>query len=252
MMAFIKAERMISKRTSKEYDFTMEVKCKYCQSDNVYFSKKRNLYVCEDCEKEFSFEKEIQPQKVFLSYGHDDNTEIVDYIYDKLKERGQLPWIDKSEIKAGNDWREKISTGIADSTDLLAFISRHSVRDPGVCLGEISIGVGNWNTRIQSILLEKDVFVPNSISNIQWIDLSDWREYKYGDKSHLWDGYIDAKMKEIIDVVEDESGKTASGNVSMLRKTLNPLTYNIKMRMILRNEIVVRDWIFSYIKGRIT
>ena len=26
---------------------------------------------------------------------------------------------------------------------------------------------------------------------------------------------IDAKMKEIIDVVEDESGKTASGNVSI-------------------------------------
>ena len=37
----------------------MDIKCKYCQSENVYFSKKKQLYVCEDCERSFEIENKI-------------------------------------------------------------------------------------------------------------------------------------------------------------------------------------------------
>ena len=133
----------------------MEVRCIYCDSINVYFSKKRKVYVCEDCEREFLPEKKFVPQKVFLSYGHDENEELVRLIYQKLAERGHKPWIDRAEIKAGMDWRNAISEGIRESSDFLAFISNHSVRVPGVCLDEISIGVGNWNCRMQRRLLNQ-------------------------------------------------------------------------------------------------
>ena len=122
--------------------------------------------MCEDCGKEFTIEKKFVPQKVFLSYGHDHNKEIVEFIYKSLKKRGHFPWVDYAKIKTGDDWRESITRGILESNDFLAFISNHSVRVPGVCLDEISIGVGNYNCRIKPVLLEKGVKAPNCIRNI--------------------------------------------------------------------------------------
>lgn len=223
------------------------VLCKFCNSENVYFSKKKNKYICEDCEQSFVIEKEIRPQKIFLSYGHDENAEIVELIYKKLQERGHDPWIDKAKIKAGHDWRNEITKGINESSDFLAFISSFSVRVPGVCLDEISIGVGNWNCRMQSVLLEKNVNVPNSISNIQWIDLSDWRQIKENSDPLVWAKWLDEKVQLIYDLVEDEHSAIVAGNISTLEQRLSPITCALKMRMILRNEIVGRKWIFRLI-----
>ena len=226
----------------------MEINCKYCGSENVYFSKKKQLYVCEDCERTFSIEKEITPRKVFLSYGHDQNREIIEIIYDRLKERGHEPWIDKENIKAGDDWRNAISEGILNSNGFLAFISNYSVRVPGVCLDEISIGVSNYNCRIQSVLLEKGVSVPNSISNIQWLDMSDWKEVKETKDELIWKKWLNEKIDKIISIVENPENLEISGNISYLDKTLMPLSPSLKMRQILKNEIVLRDWLTDAVK----
>ena len=50
--------------------------------------------------------------KIFLSYGHDSNAPLIVKIKDYLSKdaEGNLKhkdWMDKSEIKAGKDWREK-------------------------------------------------------------------------------------------------------------------------------------------------
>ena len=144
----------------------MDIKCPKCGSTYVYESKRKKVNVCEDCGFEFELEKKFNPQKIFLSYGHDENKEVVEYIYEKLSKRGHEPWIDQSKIKQGDDWRNTITKGILESNAFLAFISKHSTRNPGVCLDEISIGVGNYNCRIQSVLLEKDIMPPNTICNI--------------------------------------------------------------------------------------
>ena len=54
--------------------------------------------------------------KIFLSYGHDSNTPLIEKIKDYLSKDGKgnpkhEVWIDTSEIKAGDDWREKIAKG---------------------------------------------------------------------------------------------------------------------------------------------
>lgn len=51
--------------------------------------------------------------KIFLSYGHDSNVPLIEKIKDFLSKdaEGNLKhevWMDKSEIKAGKDWREKM------------------------------------------------------------------------------------------------------------------------------------------------
>ncbi len=49
--------------------------------------------------------------KIFLSYGHDANTELVLRIKRDLEAAGYAPWIDTSEIRSGDDWRRKILDG---------------------------------------------------------------------------------------------------------------------------------------------
>src|ERR1035441_8062297 len=107
-----------------------EVRCPKCSSLNVIFSRKRQLNVCEDCGAELS-----PPHlRIFLSYGHDANEELVRRIYADLKERGHDVWYDKSDIHFGDDWRSEITEGIVGSNRVLSFLSKYSTRDPGVCL----------------------------------------------------------------------------------------------------------------------
>ena len=224
--------------------------CIYCRSENIYFSKKRGVYVCEDCGKTFApQERPFTPKKVFLSYGHDENAEIVERIYEKLKERGHIPWIDYAKIKTGHDWRERITQGILESDGFLAFLSRYSVRVPGVCLDEISIGVGNYNCRINSILLEKGITAPNSISNIQWLDLSDWREKKNGPDPAVYEAWLNEKVKILLDAIEDDRNTVLAGNIDRLQKRLTPITNFLKMRLLLQNQIIPRKWLLEEIRN---
>ncbi len=220
------------------------ISCVHCGSQNVYYSKKKCVYVCEDCEKTFlPQEKKFVPKKVFLSYGHDENAWLVKLICEKLRERGHLPWIDYAEIKTGNDWRDAITRGILDSSGFLAFVSNYSVRNPGVCLDEISIGVGNYNCRIHAILLEKGVEAPNSISNHQWLDLSDWREKRADPDPAAWEKWFAEKFALICALVEDERGDVLSGNIERLQRQLSPITNSLKMRLLLQDEIIPRKWL---------
>ena len=229
----------------------MDIRCIYCDSENVYFSKKKQKYICEDCEKSFVIsEEKFIPRKVFLSYGHDENQEIVQIVYDRLLARGHQPWIDKADIKTGSDWRERITEGIFDSSGFIAFISDHSVRNPGVCLDEIAIGMSNYHCRISPVLLEKGVTVPNSISNIQRLDMSDWKAHKAD--SATWESWLDEKIEQIYRVIEDEKAATFSGNIAAIQKKLLPLTGSVKMRVLLQNELITRDWLLEEIHQNAT
>lgn len=42
-----------------------EIQCPRCGSEDVYFSKKKKLYVCEDCEHQFILEKKEKARKIF-------------------------------------------------------------------------------------------------------------------------------------------------------------------------------------------
>lgn len=63
--------------------------------------------------------------RIFLSYGHDSNAPLIEKIYEYLTNGfdgspKHEVWIDKSEIKEGEDWRCRISEGIRQSDVVLA------------------------------------------------------------------------------------------------------------------------------------
>lgn len=70
--------------------------------------------------------------KIFFSYPHDNNAAFVRRLKIDLEGRGHSIWFDEEEIKTGNDWRSKITRGILESEAVVAFLSKHAVRDPGV------------------------------------------------------------------------------------------------------------------------
>lgn len=94
-------------------------------------------------------------KKVFLSYGHKEHA-IVKLIRKHLISAGFEVWIDESEIKEGDDWRTKIVQGILESQSVIGCLSKYSVRDPGVCLDELSISVGYRYANIVTVLLEAE------------------------------------------------------------------------------------------------
>lgn len=95
-------------------------RCPGCGSDNIYFSKKRQVYVCEDCELEFAEERpEIQSKTIFFSYAHDENEWLVQKLKGDIEQRGHKVWIDRSEIKSGDDWRQSITEGLLSSSGVL-------------------------------------------------------------------------------------------------------------------------------------
>lgn len=87
----------VSIGTTTPTAMSTEIHCPQCSSANVFFSKKRGVNVCEDCGFEIATEKPFIPLRIFLSYGHDSNEELVRRIKADLEQRGHDAWFDKSE-----------------------------------------------------------------------------------------------------------------------------------------------------------
>lgn len=193
------------------------------------------------------------PLRIFLSYGHDANEELVRHIYADLKQRGHDVWFDKTEIKFGDEWRRAITDGILQSNRVLSFLSKHSTRDPGVCLDEIAIAIGAKGGNIQTILVEseQEVKPPPSISHLQWLDMHDWKERRAADES-IWEQWYQTKLAEIIAVVESDESRRFAGEIKTLEELLKPtasdFTADSRIRQLLEKKLVGRTWLFEAVE----
>ncbi len=186
------------------------------------------------------------PLRIFLSYGHDENAAIVGRIQAELEKRGHDVWLDTSSIKAGQDWRRCITEGILNSDRVLCFLSKHSVRNPGVCLDEIAIALGAKGGSISTVLLEheEEVQVPASISHIQWLDMQDWEE-RLRSGGPEWQGWYDRRISELIDVIEGEEGRRFAGEIRLLQERLQPTSSEARIRRLIDKGMVGRQWLLS-------
>lgn len=187
--------------------------------------------------------------RIFLSYGHDSSEELVRLIKTDLEQRGHDVWFDKSDIKAGDDWRRAITDGITASNRVLSFLSKHSTRDPGVCLDEIAIAIGVKGGNIQTILVESetDVNAPVSVSHIQWLDMHDWKERRAAGEAE-WAAWYDSKFSEIIRVVESDESRRFAGEIETLNRHLQPISSDSRISALLRKGFVGRTWLFESIE----
>ena len=136
--------------SQKGTEMSSQITCPKCGSEDVEFNAKRSKYVCWDCGTVFPAPSAAAPSpspaaktplRIFMSYGHTED-QIVRRIKERLESRGHTVWYDQSEIKVGDEWRDKIAEGVASSNGVIACLSKHAFRDGGVCHDEIDIIFG--------------------------------------------------------------------------------------------------------------
>jgi len=220
--------------------------CPKCGSDDLAFFTKRNEYLC-DCGYRFKPEAApYHPMRIFLSYGHDDNSALVERIKSDLEKRGHNLWIDFEGIKRGENWRSEITGGIRQSNLFFSFLSKHSTRDPGVCLDELSIALGIRSCVIKTVLLEdeKTVKAPVSVNHIQWCDMHDWKSHwNFKEHTPAADGWYEDKISEIICVVESDSNLKFLGELEELKDKMNPVLPDARMGFLLQKQFEGREWL---------
>ena len=181
--------------------------------------------------------------RVFLSYGHDRNAPLVERIARDLAAAGHSVWRDTDEIKFGEDWRRRIVDGLADTDWALAFLSRHSTRDPGVCLEEWSIVLNVRAGNLATILVEpeSEVDPPISLSRIQWLDMSVWEALQASDPERFEAWYAE-KLKEILDLLDDPSCREFAGEIAALEHRLSPVGQEAEIGARVQG-LVGRQWL---------
>jgi tetratricopeptide (TPR) repeat protein len=199
----------------------------------------------------------VIPQTIFLSYAHksernddlDFSEDLVLLIQQEFEQDGHTVWIDKDGIRAGSQWRERITSAILDHTHFLSFLSVRSVRDPGVCLNEIAIALGG-NKHIQTVLAEDErrVVPPLTISHVQWHDFQHWREIRdgimTGPMGENWANWFGQRMTRLREVIADEQNARIPGELQKLREILEPRTF--EARIVEKTQgFSGRKWLFE-------
>lgn len=207
--------------------------------------QKKEIYICEDCYSSFEKPSTEQGIRLFISYGHDKNQILVKKIKDYLAARGFDVWIDTSEIRKGFDWREQITTGLLASKEVLAFLSEHSVRNPGVCIDELRIAMRLKNAYVKSIMLEDpdNVNPPYRLSDRQWIDMSDWSSIP----AYQWNTYFEEKMQELLEVLNSAESVSFEKDMKFISDTLGINELLSKEYRLLKEDFVGRKWFFDKI-----
>ena len=183
--------------------------------------------------------------KIFLSYGHDQNTPIAFRIKHDLEAAGHVVWVDSSEIKAGDDWRRSIVDGLSDSDWTLGFLSRHSVRNPGVCLDELAIALHVKGGTIATVLVEAEEAVepPISVSHVQWLDMHDWA-VRLADNSEAGEQWYRSNLDKILALLADPKTRRFAGEIAELEKTLKPISQEADIGALI-DGFIGREWLKS-------
>jgi hypothetical protein len=232
------------------------MKCPQCNAEAV---KVGAFWVCPQ-HGQLPEAKPFVPMRIFLSYGHDSNEDLVRRIKADLEKRGHDVWFDKSEIKFGDDWRRSITDGILHSNRVLSFLSKYSTRNPGVCRDEIAIAIGVKGGNVQTVLVEseQEVQPPVNIGHIQWLDMHDWKEAHgvvhvvkdepaKGDAT--WEQWYEAKLAEIVRVVESEESRRFAGEIETLNGHLKPIKSEARISQLLSKGFYGRTWLFEAVEN---
>lgn len=226
--------------------------CPLCNLSSQ-FSPKRNGYFCAECEWTFQKPETQAVGQVFLSYGHDPEcTELARLLRSRLEPEFKV-WMDEIDldqrgIRFGDDWRRRIVEGISTSDYMLALMSAHSTRKPGVCREEVALALGPLKGYVYSVLVQPiaEVMPPLILSQRQWLDMSEWREKR--DKPGF-DSWFDDHIEKIATALRAKSG--FAGEMAELHRVLRPLS-QLSNHMEAEQGFIGREWLLGRLgQGRL-
>ena len=84
---------------------------------------------------------------IFLSYASQDRDRVLPF-YDHLKSAGLNVWMDKHDLKGGQNWDLEIKKALQRATIIAAFLSEQSVNKRGYVQREIKIALDQAQTKL--------------------------------------------------------------------------------------------------------
>ncbi len=118
----------------------------------------------------------MRPPTIFLSYSHEDKV-IVTQFAEELKAAGMKVWYDLSEIKWGDNLRERIDRGLDSADYMVFFMSPNSMSKmwPRAELDAIMSRQirGDRGAMVLPVLLEDTDDIPPLLRSIKYLDLRD-------------------------------------------------------------------------------
>lgn len=158
---------------------------------------------------------------VFLSYGHDEHSELARRIAADLRLSGCSVWMDEREIQGGTAWEAKIENAIENADIVVALLTPHAVRRPGgVCRAEIAFA-RRCKRRIVPVLV-RDCQVPLTLCDLHRLD------FRQVDPEATPERYRD-KLKGLMAAIADPQARADDSPQSWLLDRLSPPDYGAEI-----------------------
>ncbi len=196
-------------------------------------------------------------KRIFISYPHapEAHAGLVNDVRQLLEQKGYAMWFDADEIKEGDDWRARIVEGLLETDFVLAFLSGHSMRDPGVCRNEISVALHEKGSDdlLMTAQLESDdkTRAPVTLAHIQPVDLTDFEAHypksrEDAEAMTRWHRWLEEAIAQLVEKMEN--GKDVAGDMTVLRKKLQPASYTAEIAQK-SAAFEGRQWLFEEIQS---
>lgn len=218
----------------------MECLCPQCKSDDLLYNKKKDKYICSECDHIFSIDSIENNTRIFISYGRDQYSVLAEKLSVDLKEKGFEVWYDKDRLSSGVDWESYIEDGLdwvskGEKPGKVVFIlTPHSTRRPdGFCLNEIAMAVYKKIDILPVMLVLCEP--PLSICRIQWLDMQDCFPLNLNNYNN--------RLTQLLDCIQYDN-KIFSGNSNQLYSVLKPINFSSDYLRHLQS-FTGRQWIID-------
>lgn len=113
--------------------------------------------------------------QVFISHAKEDQ-KVAEELHDYLTRNGYSPWLDKKDLKVGQNWDYEINKALKESTFVVLLLSSTSVQKRGYVQKEFNLAVEySKNMLIDDIyiipILLDDCKIPDHLNRFQWIGI---------------------------------------------------------------------------------
>ena len=190
--------------------------------------------------------------KIFISYGHGDYPELVDLLFDTLKNAGHEPWKDdrfedRSGINPGEDFTEKIFHVILEYDFVVAFVSKKTMASK-FCCDERQYAYNHKDKHFIQIRMDNvDITLGNSRS---YIDMSD----VIGSNGQIVHRVFEEKMKALFAAFRDpasfaEGGFTPWSKFDTHLKVSGAVKYHDFIASLDGADFVGRQWLLEKCKS---
>ena len=220
------------------------ISCPKCASKDLMFNKKKQQYVCEDCNHCFKLDTKFKSLRIFLSYGHDKYSVVAEKLKADLEERGHEVWFDLERLTPGGDWTDYIEEGLewvsefSDKGAVVLLMTPHSVRRPdGYCLNEISRAIQRGLKVIPIMLFFTEPPLP--ICRIQWLDMQDCIPLDKKIKNY------EKRFERLLEALEHDK-IDFEGFQSSVYHLLEPIPFDADILQHI-NRFTGRKWLFKRI-----